>query len=113
MKTGIQNEMETSELAYDDVAELYNTGDYLLEAERSLESALTARQRIQQLGDLRKCLPLLAHLWTKLQDPQARKWAAQLQNQARMCIARVQNLIAYDQLVKAMEMNRYPSTPAA
>jgi hypothetical protein len=113
MNTGMQNEMKTSGLAYDDVAELYSTNDYLLEAERSLEWTLPARQRAQQLGDLRKCLPLLAHLWAKLQDPQARKWAAQLQNQARMCIARVQNLIAYDQLVDAMNLNTYPRTPAA
>ena len=94
---------EMGGLTYDEVSNLLSMQDYLSEVEMRLDRDIAPSQRRSQLGNLRQCARLLDRLAAGLPDPQLGRWAACLRDRARACIFRVRGLIAFDQLLDAMQ----------
>lgn len=113
MKAYVLNHSEMNGLTYDDVAELFSTSDYLLEAELSLSRNVNLAQRKGQLVDLKKAVEVIKKTRRQLPRGQWANWATYLEKKGQACITEVKSEVAFLEFMANMQSKDHSKSNAA
>ena len=113
MDAYVLNHSEMNGLAYDDIAELFSTSDYLLEAELSLPRDVNLAQRKGQLVDLKRAVDVIRMTRSQLPRGEWANWADYLEKRAQACITEVKSEVAFLEFMAHMSHNDHSKTSAA